>query len=76
MMPPGLPIGNVITALAADLAVLAAKHPEIVRSIYAIVRAAVTAKNPWRAIIRRTLAEAGKKAAVEMADELGKLRGA
>lgn len=73
-MATGAPIGSFVSALAADLAVLAAKHPDVVRSLYAIVRAAVRAENPWRAIIRRTLAEAGKKAAVEMADELGKLQ--
>lgn len=73
-MPPAVPIANVITALAADLALLAAKHPEIVRSIYAIVRSAVKAENPWRAVIRRTLAEAGKKAAEELADELGGMK--
>lgn len=74
MAAPGAPIGSFISALAADLAVLAAKNPDIVRSLYAIVRAAVTAKNPWRAIIRRTLAEAGKRAGEELADELAKLK--
>ena len=75
-MATGVPIGSFVSALAADLAALAVKHPDVVRSLYAIVRAAVTAKNPWRAIIRRTLAEAGKRAGAQLAAEPGNLRGA
>lgn len=73
-MPPAAPIGSFVSALAVDLAALAVKHPDVVRSLYSIVRAAVKAQNPWRAIIRRTLAEAGKKAAEELADEIGGLK--
>lgn len=73
-MPPSLPLGNMLPLIAADIATLAARHPEVVRALYAIIRSAVKAENPWRAIIRRTLAEAGKRAGEELADELAKLK--
>lgn len=61
-------------AIAADIVKLAAKHPEIAAMIWDVAKAALTAKNPWRAVVRKMIRVAAEKASDELADELMKIR--
>mgnify|MGYP003553296995 CR=1 FL=1 len=61
-------------AIVADLAKLAAKHPDIASMIVDVIGIALRGKNPWRAVVRKMIRVAAEKASDELADELGKLK--
>ena len=61
-------------AILKVIADLALRHPEIAAMLVDVAKAALTSKNPWRAVVRKMIRVAAEKASDELADELIRAR--